>query len=829
MVHKVRVVSKFAGIQHQGHLAYVVQDLFDGKNILHNIRKEAGIKSQAEEFYEIDIWIPEVNLYFEYQEGHHYTTTWYSNIAPEVRKESDYVKSATIALAGGTLIVVPCWWDGSIESLAATIQFQRPDLFQTPNAIPQDPIILNPECEHFEESTRGVPGIGELMIASFPERSNTKFKIAVSPSRSWWMGEKYDGIRFCWHSAESALYTRSGAELNFPANITRELPREFTEGEVWFGRGTFTHSQTLLNADPHGKTWEYLRFLVFDNPSPLTRNHPFENRYASLCAIPPDSSLAILVARILCTDSEFLADQVQNIIDEGGEGIILRKAESPYVKGISPYLLKIKAARGDSEALVVSTEAANYLLKLPDGQTFEIEKKKVETERKLKKGDIVSFFYDNFTRAMLPVNPVVYRIRTDLEWKEVVSDFLRKNPQKKELNVHSSLPLGKSTQANSKLRNFFLNLAKKRNFDPLTADNWYTFDIKTLKAKHRKTSVRFVNFVKGLKRAFPELNIQERKFKKVPRNYYVDTKNRRHFFDTFARSKGLNPLVPSTWYSITQDMILQEKGGQAVLAYMGGYCKAVMHLYPDIGLDRNKFQQYPNSYWLDATNRRKFFVEFAKQNGFDPLVAEHWYAFSKMDVLQSKRANSVLRYHKSLPDALITLFPNIGLDVHKFKNFSTNFLADKNNARNVFIRFANKTGFDPLVATNWYSVTREQVLSSQKGSRGVLDRYASNLRSALSDLFPDIGLDWNIGNLYGHVPRNHWLDASNQKAFFDNYAAIQGFDPLVAKNWSSENLSNLWNFKGVLSIANLYNKNLHNALLRAYPNIGLERFLKFTS
>lgn len=47
-------------------------------------------------------------------------------------------------------------------------------------------------------------------------------------------------------------------------------------------------------------------------------------------------------------------------------------------------------------------------------------------------------------------------------------------------------------------------------------------------------------------------------------------------------------------------------------------------------------------------------------------------------------------------------------------HFLANFLADKNNARNIFIRFANKRGFDPLVAHNWYTVTQEEVITSQK-------------------------------------------------------------------------------------------------------------------
>lgn len=41
-----------------------------------------------------------------------------------------------------------------------------------------------------------------------------------------------------------------------------------------------------------------------------------------------------------------------------------------------------------------------------------------------KRGDIVSFSYDNFSQRSLPVNPKILRIRTDVTWENVVQDFL---------------------------------------------------------------------------------------------------------------------------------------------------------------------------------------------------------------------------------------------------------------------------------------------------------------------------------------------------------------------------------------------------------------------
>jgi len=35
------------------------------------------------------------------------------------------------------------------------------------------------------------------------------------------------------------------------------------------------------------------------------------------------------------------------------------------------------------------------------------------------------------------------------------------------------------------------------------------------------------------------------------------------------------------------------------------------------------------NYWTEKDNRRKFFVDFAKQNGFEPLIAENWYPITR--------------------------------------------------------------------------------------------------------------------------------------------------------------------------------------------------------
>lgn len=57
----------------------------------------------------------------------------------------------------------------------------------------------------------------------------------------------------------------------------------------------------------------------------------------------------------------------------------------------------------------------------------------IVSELKPKQGDIVSFTYDNYSRTATPLNPKVYRIRSDLSWKHVLRDSLQE-PQSQYLN-----------------------------------------------------------------------------------------------------------------------------------------------------------------------------------------------------------------------------------------------------------------------------------------------------------------------------------------------------------------------------------------------------------
>ncbi len=52
---------------------------------------------------------------------------------------------------------------------------------------------------------------------------------------------------------------------------------------------------------------------------------------------------------------------------------------------------------------------------------------------------------------------------------------------------------------------------------------------------------------------------------------------------------------------------------------------------------------FKDNYWNNAHNRRKFFVDFATQKGFDPLVAENWENVQYRKIIKQVRKNLIMK------------------------------------------------------------------------------------------------------------------------------------------------------------------------------------------
>eukprot|EP00026_Physarum_polycephalum_P001892 Phypoly_transcript_01895.p1 GENE.Phypoly_transcript_01895~~Phypoly_transcript_01895.p1 ORF type:complete len:897 (+),score=113.58 Phypoly_transcript_01895:334-3024(+) len=817
-------------VVNQKNLEEVLHVLFPKEKIVTNVRKEALIRSpETEKLLELDVWLPNLNVAFEFQDPYHYTTTWDSQIPLQAVQKKDIIKQQLANAAGVTLVVVPFWWDGLKESLRATLLFYRPDLCTELLPIAKSSlsleIQLNPLLEHFKAAV--VPNVGELMLASFP--LDPRFRSSLSEDNSWWMGEKYDGVRVCWNSTREKLYSRAGNIIEIPDNF---LPgffyNLFLDGELWFGRGFFTHALSSLSAE-EATHWSFARVNAFDSPSPALRNLPFENRYCSLLNgtnNTADQHPFIIVAhRVLCISKRHLNSTLKQIISDGGEGVILRVPTSPYFSGRSKLLVKLKGSRGDREAMVEFVGPdKSVLLKLPDGTSF---KAPPPEELKLTKGDIVTFSHDRFSKTSLPVNPVIERIRSDLSWEYMVrnywenSHFLHES-KSTPVPVRSEQLGLLGTKKGKRMRRFFEEFARTKGFDPLVTENWYKVNRTSIEETKHGTEIlaQCGGFTKALTSLFPELHIDVRRFKKHSPDYWKDLKNRRKFFENFAANKNFDALVPSNWLSVTKEEIMSSKGGETVLQYYSkSVSKALFHLFPDIGLVKDHFES-PKGKVQTTESRRLTFVNYATNKGFDPLIAENWYSITGDTITsENKDARAVVQhYGGSFINALVQLFPKMVFDKSKFAMMSRNYWQDAANRRQFFLQFAQNNHFDPLNPENWYKIERSD-LFSVKGAATLLQHYSGCYITALLDVFPDINL---LSSRFQSSQKNYWDSVKNRRKVFLDLATTESFDPNIPDNWYKHTKESLSAFKGVKEALEYYKGSLTKALLDLFPNIGLE-------
>lgn len=164
------------------------------------------------------------------------------------------------------------------------------------------------------------------------------------------VSEKYDGVRGYWDGRQ--LWFRSGLPVAAPTWFTEALPPVALDGELWMARGRF---EALVGAvrrtKPVDAEWRQVRFLVFERPGAEGR---FAERAASLQAllVARRGGPAEAVEQDLVANRAELKQRLDAVVAGGGEGLVLHRADAPFVSGRSPAVLKLKPL-DDAEAEVI--------------------------------------------------------------------------------------------------------------------------------------------------------------------------------------------------------------------------------------------------------------------------------------------------------------------------------------------------------------------------------------------------------------------------------------------------------------------------------------------
>lgn len=166
----------------------------------------------------------------------------------------------------------------------------------------------------------------------------------------WLVSEKLDGVRALWDG--SRLRFRGGGVVAAPGWFARALPAQALDGELWIGRGRFDALSGLVRrASPDDAAWRQVRYQVFEMPGGPRR---FDERAAALADLARrgDSLQWQAVPQAIVTTREALRRRLDEVVRGGGEGLMLHRADAPYVTGRSGVLLKLKLVQ-DADAVVI--------------------------------------------------------------------------------------------------------------------------------------------------------------------------------------------------------------------------------------------------------------------------------------------------------------------------------------------------------------------------------------------------------------------------------------------------------------------------------------------
>lgn len=232
--------------------------------------------------------------------------------------------------------------------------------------------------------------------------------------RGWLMSEKLDGVRALWTGDK--LISRNGLTFNAPEWFLRQLPKGLElDGELWMGRGTLQRLAGVVRSE--SADWSDVRYCVFDAPTAyggLLQRLSEASYQINKCL----SRIAYTVEQFDCKGKKYEQEFFYSIIAQGGEGVVLRKADAPYECTRSRNYLKHKLT-ATAEALVVGHNAGksegetgslavvwgNVRFDLGAGLTKALKLAPPEI------GSMVTFQYEGLTDDGIPRSPVFVVVR----------------------------------------------------------------------------------------------------------------------------------------------------------------------------------------------------------------------------------------------------------------------------------------------------------------------------------------------------------------------------------------------------------------------------------
>jgi DNA ligase-1 len=228
--------------------------------------------------------------------------------------------------------------------------------------------------------------------------------------KQYLVSEKLDGVRAIWDGKQ--LKSRKGNVINAPAWFVKDLPNTPLDGELWLARGQFDALSGAVRKDVAvDAEWRGISYQVFELPNTTGTYEARAKRIVDIIKKANSPHLKAVVQFRVKNETE-LNKKLKQVVANGGEGLMLHRADAEYITGRSDALLKLKLLH-DAEATVVAHIKGKgkylgmlgaLLVQTPEGIRFKLGTGFSDAQRANppKIGSLVTYTYREKTKYGKP-------------------------------------------------------------------------------------------------------------------------------------------------------------------------------------------------------------------------------------------------------------------------------------------------------------------------------------------------------------------------------------------------------------------------------------------
>ncbi|MCE3254839.1 MAG: dependent ligase [Rickettsiaceae bacterium] len=266
------------------------------------------------------------------------------------------------------------------------------------------------------------PSFAEIVKTSKPEIQLANLYHSGIDVTKYLVSEKLDGVRAYWDGKN--LISREGSIFNAPKWFIKDFPSDHLEGELWISRGSFEKLSGIVRKEiPEDDEWKQVHFMLFDMPQ---HKGIFKERLETMKILVVKSKskyLQIIPQEKIFSHKE-LTKQLNEIVKNGGEGLMLHRADSFYQAVRNDDILKLKTFE-DAEAVVIGHIAGTgkftgmmgaLLVENKDKMRFKIGTGFSDEQRRYppKIGSTITYKFFGKTKNNKPRFPSFMRMREEI-------------------------------------------------------------------------------------------------------------------------------------------------------------------------------------------------------------------------------------------------------------------------------------------------------------------------------------------------------------------------------------------------------------------------------